>query len=968
MVQPPVSAQARLTIQHAFDRFSASVTPEDRRDFNSAALQDVRNAALLVEKQLAARRSLRNMRRLQPFMHSLEHYSRSIEVLCNGTPYLPWIWASIKLMLQVSSDYLKAFESLIDAYGKIADALPRFDRLNSALKENHNFQAILAFFYADIVEFHRRAYKFVRRKSWQILFTSTWGHFESRFSSILASLAYHGELVDKEAAAIDISYAAERRERQLEQWEKAEAERQAAQLNRVMAWLGLCGTAQVDELDRISRICSPGSCDWILKHKKITAWLDDSPSTALIWLHGKPGAGKSVLCSYIVRSVKPCNPNIFYYFCNYRNNTVESSAHLFRSLTAQIIQTNPDLMLYIHNEYVQTHPTASMMALRELLPKLLQTIDCSHVLVDGIDECNTTEQKYMIEELLTLLSSDPPSYTCKILISSRDVPTVSRSLRKKAKAATVLSLSDEEEFLNHAIECFVHLKMSELQDELTELDPAGKVSSDIHRMLVEKANGMFLWVSLVLYSLDTVYSLQELRDKIKVLPSDLSQLYGRILTRICNHQDPLLSKRTMQILGWICCSQRSLKRFELLPALAITSQRPTLDDSSMPSSQVFDTCKPLVEVRNDGSVTFVHFSVKEFLLTTSDNMTIKQIDVHHDLALTCVVTLKHGLDLIDPRIADSDRLLRICSGLYGLLPYAIDHWIEHLLTYVVNKDGLGQDELLSSHLSDLTTSHNQLWTEYRLDNTPTDRGGHLSGDEMDRRLELLSDLPIHSLITKILHIRSLSHQENSDNGQAAEEYALDHDQTLFSQLSISFDKAVINLLSSDNIVGLPKERLDAFKKSYASSAFRCRYPFCRKGSMGFGSDQLRTEHEKTHMRRVFCTLSDCSYSRIGFLNKKGLSTHLRSHREQAKIPIPAKVRQVLSDPEHRSTPDRSPSKLDNARSSLDQTSAVSEASNIDEAFDKLSLEDTPERFKEEGQGWFCLYNLQIPRQHRVRLL
>jgi hypothetical protein len=48
-------------------------------------------------------------------------------------------------------------------YGRIADMLPRFDRLGGALSHDHNFQVLLSLVYADILEFHRRAYKFVRR-------------------------------------------------------------------------------------------------------------------------------------------------------------------------------------------------------------------------------------------------------------------------------------------------------------------------------------------------------------------------------------------------------------------------------------------------------------------------------------------------------------------------------------------------------------------------------------------------------------------------------------------------------------------------------------------------------------------------------------------------------------------------------------------------------------------------------------
>lgn len=66
--------------------------------------------------------------------------------------------------LQITMDSLSAFERLIEAYGKIADLLPRLDRLSAALGTDINFQNVLALVYSDILEFHRRAYKFVRKK------------------------------------------------------------------------------------------------------------------------------------------------------------------------------------------------------------------------------------------------------------------------------------------------------------------------------------------------------------------------------------------------------------------------------------------------------------------------------------------------------------------------------------------------------------------------------------------------------------------------------------------------------------------------------------------------------------------------------------------------------------------------------------------------------------------------------------
>jgi len=70
----------------------------------------------------------------------------------------------------LSVDHLNAFDVLIDAYGKIAETLPRFDVLSAVLQDNFNFQATLALFYADILEFHRRAYKFLRRRCENLCF------------------------------------------------------------------------------------------------------------------------------------------------------------------------------------------------------------------------------------------------------------------------------------------------------------------------------------------------------------------------------------------------------------------------------------------------------------------------------------------------------------------------------------------------------------------------------------------------------------------------------------------------------------------------------------------------------------------------------------------------------------------------------------------------------------------------------
>ena len=76
----------------AFERLRATVNIEDARAFASTTMKDVWNAARRIERQLEAKRSLRNFNRIQKFLAGIEQYSKIVEVLCNQTPYLPFIW------------------------------------------------------------------------------------------------------------------------------------------------------------------------------------------------------------------------------------------------------------------------------------------------------------------------------------------------------------------------------------------------------------------------------------------------------------------------------------------------------------------------------------------------------------------------------------------------------------------------------------------------------------------------------------------------------------------------------------------------------------------------------------------------------------------------------------------------------------------------------------------------------------
>ena len=78
----------------AFQRLRSLLSKEDAHAFASSTIQDVHRAAKDVELQLQSRRSLRGFHRIQPLLEGLQKYSAVVEVLCQGTPYLSFIWVS----------------------------------------------------------------------------------------------------------------------------------------------------------------------------------------------------------------------------------------------------------------------------------------------------------------------------------------------------------------------------------------------------------------------------------------------------------------------------------------------------------------------------------------------------------------------------------------------------------------------------------------------------------------------------------------------------------------------------------------------------------------------------------------------------------------------------------------------------------------------------------------------------------
>lgn len=110
--------------------------------------------------------------------------------------------------------------------------------------------------------------------------------------------------MDKEANALNIAEAAESRSMAAKEMAQSERHRASSQMQAVKAWLETNVALLHDELDRIASHCHHGSTEWIMKTPKMKAWIQNTSVQSILWLMGKPGAGKSVICSTLIQALQ----------------------------------------------------------------------------------------------------------------------------------------------------------------------------------------------------------------------------------------------------------------------------------------------------------------------------------------------------------------------------------------------------------------------------------------------------------------------------------------------------------------------------------------------------------------------------------------------------------------------------------------------------------------------------------------
>jgi len=410
------------------------------------------------------------------------------------------------------------------------------------------------------------------------------------------------------------------------------------------------------------------TCDWLFDTLEFRQWMDPARlqnHNGVFWIKGKPGAGKSTLMKHAFQHFqKPTTSDylLIAYFFNARGEMLEKTPlGMLRSIVYQLLLTDNALYEQFRPYYLTASLEGDWQWRQSELQEFIRRVVTQPlskpilILVDALDECIESDVRDVVKFLESLsIFASLAKTQLKICLSSRHYPTITM---RKAVQLIVENSTDHEIAISKYI-----------NESLTVSD--ADIISEIRR----KANGIFLWVAIVVSMLNKAYDegqVEAMWRTLEEVPADLEAIFYAILEK-----DVSNSAETVRMFQWVLLSLRPLTPKELFVAVVETA--PPTDD--LIQRRITTSSKGLVEIRSGetNSVQFIHLSVRDFLFRYRRLQIVDPslgpepfTTIHGRLWARCWSAIKKTVT------TSTSRHILECCNKVPFFAYAIDHIFEH---------------------------------------------------------------------------------------------------------------------------------------------------------------------------------------------------------------------------------------------------------------------------------------------------
>ncbi|KAF4976357.1 hypothetical protein FZEAL_6955 [Fusarium zealandicum] len=822
---------------------NANLTAEEDTSFQFTSLDDVLKMLTTIQAKQSKTKRLVFMKRIDPFLKNMTEYGKVIEVFVNSSEILAFVWGPLKFILQHASNYVDAFDSLLDTYQQIGEQIPLLKSYEELFSQHTHMQSLLVMIYQDILTFHAKALRYFRQQVWKQLFKANWKGFSSEIVLIKENLRRHKQLIEGRASLIEFEQMKNCRaeaEAHFREMKETETRRRRSS---VFQWLSTPNVEAVHERHVNARSLDPQSCRWILADSIFQQWFDPLYcSNPLLWINGKPGAGKSVLTSMVIEEAKQIDSvSVAFFYCSYVDPERNQFMPLARAILSQLLSQDDSLLLYFEDKMATSSGNAilSSSALAKDLLKTALESRKTFVILDGIDECDREQRKEICSWFRSIVERLPRTKQDEIrcLFVSQDDGIA----RKDLSVLPVVNIGPEQN--NNDIGAFSRQWNDRIKERFGSLKELGLDHLD--EIVTAKSKGIFIFAKFVL---EELYQQLSTRDLVQEWRAERF-LYERILYRLMNNQGPRLRKVIKKLLSWISLSKRPLRWFEIQALISIDLNNEIINDESR---RLVDTCKDLcasfVEVHADQTIELVHSTVRDFLISQ------KTLDVSQVELELCVLSLAYlnFPDYCSTLTTESTREALV-KGHYSFYEYAVACWVPHLMSWLSSNDPDETSivELLETMEQFLSRHFNDLGPKSVISKT------------MHDKLQLLEHFDGYECLAQaVVWSRK---QMLVDKGAEVKTGLLD-----FPDITTQIRSNLENMVRE----GLTPEMKTALVMYYGDKWFKCPYIYCRHFYDGFESSKDRERHVNRHERAYTCVYDGCPTSTFGCVSKNDLDKHL----------------------------------------------------------------------------------------------
>lgn len=185
-----------------------------------------------------------------------------------------------------------------------------------------------------------------------------------------------------------------------------------------------------------------GTGQWLLDSKEYQQWVAAKKET--LFCPGVPGAGKTMMASIVVDHLHNTfrvddSIGICYIYCSFRNTDKQNLDDLMAALLKQLLYSRSLPLGGVRDLYDlhrERHTRPSMDELRKTLHSLAMGYSRLFVVVDALDECQTSDgcQSRFISELLALQSTMGANILATSRISSEIATRFDGAVLKEIRA------------------------------------------------------------------------------------------------------------------------------------------------------------------------------------------------------------------------------------------------------------------------------------------------------------------------------------------------------------------------------------------------------------------------------------------------------------------------------------------------------------------------------------------------------